>query len=60
MYYQEVLFYVNGIRVGNYSSAYQLVQPINIESIKLLKSASELSIYGADGRDGIILIKTSN
>tara|TARA_Y100000768_G_C23656710_1_gene531132 strand:+ start:110 stop:487 length:378 start_codon:yes stop_codon:yes gene_type:complete len=60
MYYQEVLFYVNGIRVGNYSSAYQLVQQINIESIKLLKSASELSIYGADGRDGVILIKTSN
>ena len=60
MYYQEVLFYVNGIRVGNYSSAYQLVQPINIERIKLLKSSSELSIYGADGRDGIILIKTSN
>jgi len=60
MYYQEVLFYVNGIRVGNYSSAYQLVQQVNIESIKLLKSASELSIYGADGRDGVILIKTSN
>tara|TARA_B100001057_G_scaffold488036_1_gene571721 strand:+ start:11242 stop:11610 length:369 start_codon:yes stop_codon:yes gene_type:complete len=58
MYYKEVLFYVNGIRVGNYSSAYQVVEPNNIEKIKLLKSASQLSIYGADGRDGVILIKT--
>ena len=58
MYYKEVLFYVNGIRVGNYSSAYQVVEPNNIENIKLFKSASQLSIYGADGRDGVILIKT--
>jgi len=58
MYYKEVLFYVNGIRVGNYSSAYQVVEPNNIENIKLLKSTSQLSIYGADGRDGVILIKT--
>ena len=35
-YYQEVVFYVNGARVGNYSSAYQVVQPENIDSIKLL------------------------
>jgi TonB-dependent SusC/RagA subfamily outer membrane receptor len=59
-YYQEVVFYVNGARVGNYSSAYQVVQPENIDSIKLLKSASELSLYGSDGRDGVILIKTKN
>ena len=59
-YYQEVVFYVNGTRVGNYSSAYQVVQPENIDSIKLLKSASELSLYGSDGRDGVILIKTKN
>ena len=58
MYYKEVLFYINGIRVGNYSSAYQVVEANNIENIKLLKSASQLSIYGADGRDGVILIKT--
>ena len=32
----------------------------NIKSIKLLKSASELSIYGAEGRDGVVLIKTIN
>ena len=56
--YKEVVFYVNGARVGNYSSAYQVVQSENIESIKLLKSASELSMYGSDGRDGVILIKT--
>ena len=51
---------MNGARVGNYSSAYQVVQPENIDSIKLLKSASELSLYGSDGRDGVILIKTKN
>ncbi|MFL2990607.1 MAG: TonB-dependent receptor plug domain-containing protein [Cytophagales bacterium] len=59
-YYQEVVFYVNGTRVGNYSSAYQVVQPENIDSIKLLKSAAQLSLYGSDGRDGVILIKTKN
>jgi len=59
-YYKEVLFFVNGNRVGNYSSAYQLLQPDNIDSIKLLKSSSELNVYGADGRDGVILIKTKN
>tara|TARA_B100000902_G_C27321351_1_gene924816 strand:- start:2977 stop:3363 length:387 start_codon:yes stop_codon:yes gene_type:complete len=58
--YREVLFYVNGNRVGYYSSAYQVVLPENIKSIKLLKSASELSIYGGEGRDGVILIKTIN
>ena len=59
-YYKEVLFFVNGNRVGNYSSAYQLLQPDNIDSIKLLKSSSELNVYGAEGRDGVILIKTKN
>ena len=34
--YQEVLFYVNGNRVGYYSSAFQVVLPENIKSIKLL------------------------
>ena len=58
--YREVLFYVNGNRVGNYSSAYQFVLPENIKSIKVLKSASELSLYGGEGRDGVILIKTLN
>ena len=60
LYYREVLFYLNGTRVGNYSSTYQIIQPENIKSIKLLKSASELSIYGSDGRDGVILITTKN
>lgn len=58
--YREVLFYVNGNRVGNYSAAYQFVLPENIKSIKVLKSASELSLYGGEGRDGVILIKTLN
>ena len=43
-YYQEVVFYVNGARVGNYSSAYQVVQPENIDSIKLLKKGGYLII----------------
>ena len=59
-FYKEVVFYINGSRVGNYNSAYQAVLPENIDSIKLLKSASELSIYGSDGRDGVVLIKTKN
>ena len=58
--YREVLFYVNGNRVGYFSSAYEYVLPENIKSIKLLKSASELSIYGGEGRDSVVLIKTIN
>ena len=58
--YREVIFYVNCNRVGNFSSSFQVDLPENITSIKLLKSASELSIYGAEGRDGVILVKTSN
>ena len=58
--YREVLFYVNGNRVGYFSSAFEYVLPENIKSIKLLKSASELSIYGGEGRDGVVLIKTIN
>ena len=60
IFYKEVVFYINGTRVGNYNSAYQAVLPENIDSIKLLKSASELNIYGSDGRDGVVLIKTKN
>ena len=59
-FYNEVVFYINGTKVGNYNSAYQAVLPENIDSIKLLKSASELNIYGSDGRDGVVLIKTKN
>ena len=59
-FYKEVVFYINGTRVGNYNSAYQAVLTENIDSIKLLKSASELNIYGSDGRDGVVLIKTKN
>ena len=59
-FYKEVVFYINGTRAGNYNSAYQAVLPENIDSIKLLKSASELNIYGSDGRDGVVLIKTKN
>ena len=59
-FYKEVVFYINGTRVGNYNSAYQAVIPENIDSIKLLKRASELNIYGSDGRDGVVLIKTKN
>ena len=58
--YREVLFYVNGNRGGYFSSAYEYVLPENKKSINRLKSASELSMYGGDGRDGVVLIKTIN
>ena len=52
--YREVLFYVNGNRVGYFSSAYEYVLPENIKNIKLLKSASELSIYGGGAAPAVM------
>jgi TonB-dependent starch-binding outer membrane protein SusC len=34
------------------------INPYDIESIKVLKNAAELSMYGARGANGVIIIKT--
>jgi TonB-dependent SusC/RagA subfamily outer membrane receptor len=34
------------------------INPYDIESIKVLKNAAELSLYGARGSNGVIIIKT--
>ena len=36
------------------------VQPQDIESIRVLKNASETAMYGVRGANGVILIKTKN
>ena len=58
--YREVIFYVNGNRVGNFSSAFQVVLPENITSIKLLKSASELLDKTTEKKESEKLLKIIN
>lgn len=57
----EPLFVVDGIPMGNsYSRANSAVNPAQIKSVRVLKSQSEITIYGEDGNHGVILIKTTN
>jgi len=55
----QPLFVVNNIPVGNsYSNANSMVNPADITSIRVLKGAQATTIYGEDGNNGVILIKT--
>ncbi|HCC72128.1 MAG TPA: hypothetical protein DEQ09_13395 [Bacteroidales bacterium] len=49
----DPLFVVDGVRVSSISH----INPINVESINILKGASA-SIYGVNGANGVILINT--
>lgn len=54
----EVLFIVNGSRVGPYSRAVFSLNPVEITSIRLLKKATEIASYGFAGSGGVVLITT--
>ncbi|MEG2061556.1 MAG: TonB-dependent receptor plug domain-containing protein, partial [Alistipes sp.] len=41
-------------------SPLSFINPDDIESLTVLKDASEVSIYGADGANGVILVTTKN
>lgn len=57
----EPLFIVDGVPMGNsYARANSAVNPNMIESVRVLKSQSETTIYGEDGNHGVIIIKTTN
>ena len=55
---QGPLFYINNSPVGNdYSLIYNMVDPNDIKSIKVLKEPTDLQRYGFRGSNGVIIIK---
>ena len=59
IYHQkEVLFVLDGLKVGNYSEVANLIGNSDIEAINILKEPSDLALYGFIGSGGIVLIKT--
>ena len=59
IYHQkEVLFVLDGLKVGKYSEVANLIGNSDIESINILKEPSDLALYGFIGSGGVVLIKT--
>ena len=57
----EPLYVVDGVPMGNsYARANSAVNPNQIVSVRVLRSQSEVTVYGEDGNHGVILIKTQN
>ena len=55
---QGPLFYINNSPVGNdYSLIYNMVDPNDIKTIRVLKEPTELLRYGFRGSAGVIIIK---
>jgi len=52
------LFVVDGQTFEDYATVYRLVAPANFRSARVLKSSSDLSMYGVRGSNGVIVIKT--
>ncbi len=55
---KEVLFILNGVKVGNYSKVVNILDPTKIKTIEILKNANDIAFYGFLGSGGVILIKT--
>ena len=55
---KEILFVLDGIQVGNYSKISSMLDPTMIKSIRILKNAVDLSMYGFAGSGGVIEIIT--
>ena len=58
-FYGDPLYEIDGVAItpgpnGSLSG----INPSDIESIKVLKSAAETSMYGSRGANGVIIIKT--
>lgn len=51
----EPLYILDGMR---YNGPLSMINPNDIESVEVLKNPSETSIYGIQGANGVIVIKT--
>ena len=59
IYHQkEVLFVLDGLKVGKYSEVANLIGNSDIEAINILKEPSDLALYGFIGSGGVVLIKS--
>lgn len=55
------LFVLNGINLGtDYSSISRAVIAADIKEIKVLKGPTQTTLYGANGANGVIVIKTKS
>lgn len=55
----QPLFIVNGVNMGHsYKMANQAIDPSMIENVRVLKGKSQTAVYGEDGVNGVILVKT--
>ena len=54
----EVLFVVNGVQVGNFSTIPKF-NPQEIKRIEVLKNPSDFAQYGMMGSGGVVLITTN-
>jgi TonB-dependent SusC/RagA subfamily outer membrane receptor len=53
------LFVVDGVQIGNnYRSVENAVNVNDVASVEVLRNLSETAIYGQQGSNGVILIKT--
>lgn len=52
----EPLYIVDGMRTGDIN----FLAPADIESMEVLKDAASSAIYGAEGANGVVLIKTKS
>ncbi len=58
---REPLYIFDGIKVRNsYSKIDAIIDANDIKSIRVLTSVSETSIYGLDGNNGVVLIKSKD
>ena len=55
---KEILFVLNGIKVGNYTQIAKILNPTDIKNITILRNASDIALYGFNGSGGVILVKT--
>lgn len=52
----EPLYVIDGLQSN--SSAFNSISPSDIESITVLKDASSVAIYGAQGANGVVIVNT--
>ncbi len=53
------LFVIDDVQIGhNYTSAEQAVSVFDIQSVEVLRSLTETAIYGTEGVNGVIIIRT--
>ena len=57
----EPLYEINGQVInGGFTAAKAMVNPVDIESIQVLRNPDELALYGVRGRNGVIRIRLKN